>query len=196
MTGDLEAEQGDLSSAHIVMVCSANVCRSPVAEQHLRHLLIDRMLTGVTVRSAGVDGMTDQRIDSVMAKLLARDGVSSEDFRARRLEAQDVTGATLILTAERSHKSRIVRQSPQALGRTFTMLEFVALTSSDDFHGPRGGSSERLSALTGWAAARRPYVSLRATELDIRDPHGQSIRRYRHAYAQLRSVSSHIAGIL
>ena len=42
----------------IIMVCTANTCRSPMAEVLMRNALLTRKMSGYEVASAGVFAMT------------------------------------------------------------------------------------------------------------------------------------------
>lgn len=112
-------------SLRILVVCSANVCRSPVAAAMLNAdfatLDLDSM---VTVVSRGVSAMEG---DQVCADAVALAGVSSFQHAAKRLTADDIAAADLILTAEELHRGAVVRLVPAARRRTFTMLEAVSL---------------------------------------------------------------------
>jgi len=109
----------------ILVVCSANVCRSPVAAALLTRELAATAPQGrVEVASRGVwanDG------DTVCALALQQSGVGPLDHRAVRLTAADVAAADLILTAEVLHRGEVVRLDAAARRRTFTLLEAASL---------------------------------------------------------------------
>ena len=101
----------------VLIVCTANQYRSPLAEALLREALVKLGRTDIAVRSAGTDAVTGAQIaDSVLIQL-ARDGIHPTHTSARPLTSQLVERADLILTAERSHRSKVVRLSPWPTGR-------------------------------------------------------------------------------
>jgi len=112
-------------SLTILVVCSANVCRSPVAaamlDANFAALDLDSM---VTVVSRGVSAMEG---DQVCADAVALAGLDGLQHSAKRLTADDIAAADLILTAEEAHRGAVVRLVPAARRRTFTLLEAVSL---------------------------------------------------------------------
>ncbi|KQX71709.1 MULTISPECIES: hypothetical protein [Aeromicrobium] len=141
----------------VLAVCTANICRSPLIEILLRARLdADRF----EVASAGVRGWDRKPMDSMAAMELHRLGHGAETFRSHPLDSYLVESADLILTATREHRSEVLAMNPQALRRSFTLLEFAALTGLVD-----GGDP---AALVAAAAQRR---SLAPAAADVRDPY-------------------------
>ncbi len=105
----------------ILVVCDTNVCRSPLAERHLRHQF-DSMLgtagDGVEVSSAGVRAVIGSPMDSHAAAELERIGGSASFFEARQLTPAMLQEADLVLTATRALRSRVLEDDPAALRRT------------------------------------------------------------------------------
>jgi protein-tyrosine phosphatase len=92
----------------ILMVCSGNTCRSPLAEAILAAKLTgDPELGGVEVRSAGTAAW-DGAPASEGAYLVALErGLDLSSHRARMLTADQVRHADLILTMSESHARRV-----------------------------------------------------------------------------------------
>lgn len=84
-------------------------------------------LAPLEVRSAGTMGLVGHPIDAPSAMALRELGVDSADHVARRLAPEDIARADLVLTAESSHRSRVVQADPLAYRRVFTMREFGRL---------------------------------------------------------------------
>ncbi len=169
--------------AHLIFVCTANICRSPVAELMLRHRLGD--LDGSQVSSAGVRAHPDLPIDDRMRQLLAADGITSDDFRATEVDREILERASVIVTMTRKHRSTLVTRHPELLGQTFTLLELSALLSET-------GPADSLTEL----ASRRPYLSITADELDVVDPYKRRKRIYTRTYTQIRRCVDTIARVL
>ncbi len=115
--------------------------------------------------------MTGRPMEPAAAAQLERLGGDPSGFVARRLDGQHVTDADLILTATVDVRRRVLEEVPSALRRTFTLLEFAALSATA---GPelRGRPRELIAD----AAARRAAVGAR--DLDIPDPMGRSERTH------------------
>lgn len=120
----------------IVMVCTGNTCRSPMAEA-----LLKAMLPGAEVSSAGVmtvDGMpaSDQAV-----REMARRGLSLEAHRSRVLREEQAQGA-LLLCMTASHLRILRAQFPEA--EADTLMHFAGLPG--DVPDPYGGDAGEYRA--------------------------------------------------
>ncbi|MEV8358179.1 low molecular weight phosphatase family protein [Microbacterium sp. NPDC076895] len=120
------------SMVEVLVVCTANMIRSPLAELYLREKFADRP---ITVRSAGThpapdDGMTRRARDA--AKALGLSMTDAEAHRPQLLTREMVEQADIILGASRIHRSACVRMDLSALGRAFTIREFARLSAQVD----------------------------------------------------------------
>src|SRR4051794_9311767 len=111
----------------IVVVCTANICRSPMAEAMIRRGLRAGGGDGVVVESAGVYGHEGSPIAPGSASALRALGIEDDGHRGRLLTPEIVGSADLVLTMEERHREAILARSPQAQGRTFTLREFARL---------------------------------------------------------------------
>jgi protein-tyrosine phosphatase len=157
----------------ILTVCTANVCRSPVAER----LLARRLHAGgrsVVVRSAGTHGgsLPVHRHTLDAASTL---GVDLSDHVSRALTAEllDSDGADLVIAMTREHLRHAVALQPAAWTRTFTLKELVRRASL-------GGValSDDVAAWTGALAAGRRAADLISADPsdDVADPYGGAAR--------------------
>ena len=89
------------------LVCKGNICRSPMAEGLLRHLLPPALKPLVTVRSAGTHGLHGNRAEPFAIKAAAAYGADISDHRARVLDMAMVKSADLVLAMERYHLDKI-----------------------------------------------------------------------------------------
>lgn len=159
----------------VLIVCTGNICRSPVAELILRSLA----LPGVNVESAGTEAMVGSGIDGPVRHALDNDGIDATGFLARQLSRAMVEHSDLILAATRSHRSTILREVPSALRRTFTLLELADLTQLAERDGPLKplGRTTRLGQLARLRGMRPPDAID-----DIPDPYLRSDAHHREAY--------------
>ncbi len=166
----------------ILTVCTANICRSPLMEILLRARLDpDRF----EVASAGVRGWDRKPMDSMAAMELLRLGHSADTFRSHAIDAYLVDSADLILTATREHRSDVLAMNPQALRRSFTLVEFAALTHLVEADDP--------VALVAQAALRR---SLAPAKSDVKDPFRRGPDVHRQTADQIDEAVATIAGRL
>ena len=154
-------------SFKILVVCIGNVCRSAQAERLLEFrlgTLLGPRRDEVSVSSAGVRALVGYPMDASSARELARLGGTAENFESTQLTAAVVAEADLVLTATKDLRSRVLQESPGALKRTFTLLEFAALAD--------GATPSSLKDLVAGAADRRSSAQL--DDYDIADPIGAS----------------------
>jgi protein-tyrosine phosphatase len=134
-----------LSSLMIVIVCTGNTCRSPMAEAMCRKMIADRLGCkpadlndhGVMVMSAGLSAMMGARPSPEGVTVLEKMGLNLSDHESQPLTAQLVRHADIIWTMTRSHRLAIASQWPEALGRTFVLSE-----DQSDIADPIGGPLE------------------------------------------------------
>lgn len=94
----------------VLFVCTANVCRSPLAEGLLRHRLRGMGLARrVQVRSAGLCVAGGQRPDPRIRQMAAEAGVSLGRIRSRMLTAQMIRRSDYVLVMERGHLESVKR---------------------------------------------------------------------------------------
>ena len=92
----------------VLLVCTGNTCRTPMAEALLRDLLARRGLDDVEVGSAGT-GAWEGAPASEGAYLVGLEhGMDLSLHRARQLTPELAASADVILTMSRSHRQRAV----------------------------------------------------------------------------------------
>ncbi len=157
------------STFRILTVCTANICRSPLMERLLSHHLESAAgAPEFLVESAGVRGWEGSAMDASAAEQLRRLGGDPDAFSGRALQNEYIERADLILTATTSHRVAVLREVPQALRRTFTLLEFAHLVDAVPAVRAQWG---RPADLVAAASAARGSATLAAYDVD--DPYGQ-----------------------
>lgn len=130
----------------ILVVCTANVCRSPLAA-----VLLAEELGGPTRRlaisGAGVGAMVGAPACREMRRTAAGQGLPVTELhhhRSRQLTVGEVTAADLVLAADRQVRSTILRMAPDVAPRVFTLREAAALAeAADDGLSTPGTGSDR-----------------------------------------------------
>src|SRR5919201_1480234 len=107
--------------ASILLVCTGNVCRSPVAEAMVRSTL-SRKLGDETpkVSSAGTAGWEGSPATREAVHAAADRGVDISRHVARRLDPAMVGDADLVLCMGRAHCEEIVEEHPADAGEDIT----------------------------------------------------------------------------
>ncbi len=109
--------------SQILLVCTGNICRSPLAEVLLRRELEQRGVEGVVVSSAGT-GAWEGAPASEGAYLVALEhGLDLSEHRAQLLTREVVRDYDLILTMARHHRARVHELGGE--GRVHVVGEYV-----------------------------------------------------------------------
>jgi protein-tyrosine phosphatase len=173
------SDQHDPAAFRVLFVCTANLCRSPIAERLFRQRLSDGSGPAWSVASAGTHGFDGHPMHPSAAQVVRERGGAPEDFRSRPLTAEIVRSADLVLTAGREHRSVVVQLVPAAVRRSFTIRQFARLCAAvpplpgDD---PRGvGPALVAEALL----ARSEVPPAPPSEDDLADPIGQPVDAFR-----------------
>jgi len=121
----------------VLHVCMGNICRSPMAERLLHRAARDRVGDKVDelllTRSAGTGGWhAGDPMNPPAARELRRRGAVDTGFRARRLLAEHVDAADLVLTATAEQVDFVRDLRPDAAARTFVIGEFGRLLGRID----------------------------------------------------------------
>jgi protein-tyrosine phosphatase len=135
-------------------------------------------------------------MDEVMARLLAEHGVDSVHFRSHQLTRPEVDRAALVLTMTTQHRSQVVQLAHHALNKTFTLLEFSALTKATRSSASNLVGAERVRQAVTTAASLRSEGRIMVEVQDIDDPYRRRHSVYRHVFEQVVSAMEPIADAL
>lgn len=183
-------------------MCTGNICRSPMGEGILSHLLSERGVRGISVESAGVAGWAHSPAMPEAVEALRRSGIDISAHAARHLARAMVESADLVLTMTAEHRADVQAMAPASESRTFSLKEFVALIESLELN-PDGDEKERGSPHS-WKDARRSEERLREVveraarlrsergevpvDEDIADPIGLSLHAFEATAWELRDL--------
>ncbi len=132
-----------------------------------------------------------------MARLLAARGLEASTHTGRQLTAAMIEQADLVLTMSRAQRAAVVTLVPQAVRRTYTLLELAALLSAVDLPvDPDETDADRIARLPEIASAQRVRTITPRTPLDIPDPHGRSERAYRQAFTTIDTAVAAVARVV
>lgn len=165
------------------MVCTGNICRSPMMERLMCEALSRRGVgQWCEVASAGTWAQAGEPMQPFAASTLAERSVNPDGFGASQVNEELLKSADLILTATLEHRSTVVRVVPSAVRRAFTMLELARIAAAAP---PRPGlrdpaNADEVRQAIAWAAQMRGSIS-RAPDGadDLADPLGAPRDVYR-----------------
>jgi protein-tyrosine phosphatase len=165
----------------ILVVCTGNVCRSPMAEGLLRASLQDRLGSDApTVSSAGTAGWEGSGAMPESVSAAAERGVDIAAHAARRLVPELVDDADLVLAMADEHRRAVASADAGAEGKTFTLKELVRLLEALP---PPGVSAQPSAALVDRVreadALRRDGFGGNPFDEDVVDPLGLPFQSFR-----------------
>ncbi|MFG6179531.1 low molecular weight protein-tyrosine-phosphatase [Halomonas sp. THAF12] len=97
---------------HLLVVCTGNICRSPVAEAMLKVTFPERHVV-----SAGLGALVGQGVEPTARKLAEADGLQVEAHQARQITHEMIHDADLILVMSEGQRRSLGDLSPSALGK-------------------------------------------------------------------------------
>jgi len=178
----------------VLIVCTGNTCRSPMAEAILKDLAA-RGGKPLEVRSAGVAAANGGAISPNAAETLRRRKLVAP-ASSTMLTAEEVLWANVILTMTRGHKRAILERYPEALSKTYTLKEFALRGDPvmDDV-----AEAERLysewqvkqvlgQSLTEAEKARLFELQRKIPDFDIGDPFGGPLSLYERTADEIEDV--------
>ena len=149
--GGQHAPDAAFAIRRVLVVCLANVCRSPIAEYVLRQRLSGR---DVIVESAGIAAIDGARIEPRALAVLDHHGIDADAHVARRLDRAMIDAAHLVLVMERSHLEFIRSQLPSATGKTFLLGKWQGGFEIPDPFGKSRETFDQVYRMVDLAARR------------------------------------------
>jgi protein arginine phosphatase len=117
-----EANLKRLASFMIVLVCTGNTCRSPMAEALLKKRIADRLRCrvqelddrGIVIMSAGISAQPGSRSAAEAIQTMQERGLDLTHHESQPLSDRIVRFADVILTMTRGHRDTILEHFPDA----------------------------------------------------------------------------------
>jgi len=144
------ARSPDDTRFHVCVVCTGNICRSPIGEQVLRAAIIEAGLNDrVRVSSAGTDGWhVGGGAHHGSVRVLRTAGYPEHDHVARMITRSELADVDLVLAADRGHL-RDLRAMTTDHDKVVLLRSFDPDAEHDEvpdpYYGPDSGFDEVLA---------------------------------------------------
>jgi protein-tyrosine phosphatase len=125
----------------ILTICTANICRSPMAAGLLQHALLAQPepLKSLKVASAGVAARVGERVSENSVVALKKAGIDISQSRSRPLTPELITSASLILCMTESHRAMIQLNFDPVPRHVYLFREFMPRGADKEIGDPYGG---------------------------------------------------------
>jgi glycine hydroxymethyltransferase len=175
--------------AHILVVCTGNICRSPMAEGFLREELADRGIQSITVSSCGVAAWDGGQATVEAVEAMHERGIDIGGHAARRLAHWMLEETDLVLTMAVEHREAVDRMDPEVADRAFTIKELVAILDGPSPPAPGDPAAQLEHGVRAAATLRAEGRAPEILDEDVADPLGLSLPAYQAAAWELGELS-------
>jgi len=126
---------------HILTICTANICRSPMAEGLLRHALAAQPspLKPLRVVSAGVAARTGEMVTEYSVQAMKKAGIDISGHRSQPITQELIDGALAVLCMTEAHRATIPLMFERPPKNIFLFREFLPENAEKEIADPYGG---------------------------------------------------------
>lgn len=126
---------------HILVVCTGNICRSPMGEGLIRHALAAEAepLKSIKVISAGVSARDDIEVSENSVIALKKVGIDVANHLSQPVTQQLLDEALLVLCMTESHRAMIQLKAEPAPQELRLFREFMPREADKEVPDPYGG---------------------------------------------------------
>jgi protein-tyrosine-phosphatase len=126
---------------HILIVCTGNICRSPMAEGLLRHALAGQPepLKSLKVISAGVAARHGEPLSENSVVALKKAGIDISGLCAQPLTQELLDNALVVFGMTESHRAIIRSRAKPVPERLHLFREFLPPPADKEIGDPYGG---------------------------------------------------------
>jgi protein-tyrosine-phosphatase len=180
-------------TVNILVVCTANQCRSPLTAAAIARRARERGLP-VVVASAGIQAIPGLPATPPTVEAARKLGIDLAHHTSTALDGDAVRRADLVLGLERRHVQEVVLQDPAAFPKSYTVRELVRRGSAV---GARGDDQPLEQWLATVHRDRRPTDLLGVSaDDDVTDPTGSNATDHRTTAEEIDRLSNELLTLL
>lgn len=129
----------------VLFVCTANICRSPMAMGLLR-FMVSEQKEDWCIQSAGTWAVDGEPAAVKTQQVLIEKGIDISQHRSHQVSEEMLKSFQLILTMEQGHKEALRIEFPETASRVFLLSEMIdqVFDIRDPIRGPLIGFRETL----------------------------------------------------
>jgi protein-tyrosine phosphatase len=172
----------------ILVMCTANICRSPLAEQYLAAGLA---AAGVPAQLSSAGFLeSGRRIDRRSALILAERGIDAKAHVSTEVSPELIDAADLVVVMTAEHLRRLVGEDASRFPKVFTLRDLVGCIATA---GPRADGEDPRAWIARISQGRNPQSFLGSgTELDVTDPYQVDDEAYGVIAAEIDGLVSSV----
>jgi protein-tyrosine-phosphatase len=181
---------------HFLFVCTANICRSPMAAALFAEW-VERLSDPVEVSSAGVRAVGElagREVPHEVLEVMIPYGIDLSAHRSRALTQPMVEDADLIIGMSRRHVQEAILMDPPSWPKSFMLKELVRRGEELGHRRSDQGFRSWIDLVHG--DRTRQSLVHRSRADDIEDPYGRPLAEYRSTSAELAGLIGRLATLL
>lgn len=108
----------------VIFICTANICRGPMAEGVLKWHWKEQGRIGLAVSSMGLQMIANQPVSEHAATVCAENGIDISSHRSRALHLETMRGANVIFVMEAFHQRQLRLLAPNLKDKVFLLTKW------------------------------------------------------------------------